>query len=350
MKNPFYEMAPEWALFPLIGLATLATVIASQALITAAFSVTKQAVQLGYIPRLRLLHTSVRETGQIYVPFVNWALYGCVVAAVVLFGSSSALASAYGIAVTIDMTITTVMTFFVIRYGWRYPLALCVAVTGFFFVIDITFFLSNVLKLMRGGWFPLVIGMGMFLLMLTWMQGRRLVSERLRDEAIELDGFLEAVFISPPTRVPGTAVFLAAEEGLTPNALMHNLKHNKVLHEHNLFVSVQHHEVPYIEDAQRVQIRPLGNDCWQVTLHFGFKNDPDVPEALKLLEGRGVPLEDMETSYFLSRDIVIPTLGGGMALWREKLFAGMHRNASAAADFLNLPANRIVELGSKVEI
>jgi KUP system potassium uptake protein len=350
VSNPFYLMAPKWAGLPLVVLATAATVIASQALITAAFSVTKQAVQLGMLPRMRIHHTSVRDTGQIYLPLVNWGLYVFIVLAVVLFRSSSNLASAYGIAVTLDMTITTVMTFFVIRYGWRYPLWLCLAATGIFFVIDVAFFASNMLKLFAGGWFPIVIGIGMFTLMLTWMNGRRLVSDRLQAEAIGLAGFLDAVFLSPPTRVPGTAVFLAAEEGLTPNALMHNLKHNKVLHEYNLFVTVKHHEVPWIGFDKRLQMKPLGHDCWQVTLHFGFKNDPDVPEALKLLEGRGVPMDDMDTSYFLSRDSVIPTFGDGMALWREKLFATMHRNAAAAADFLNLPANRIVELGSKVEI
>jgi KUP system potassium uptake protein len=242
------------------------------------------------------------------------------------------------------------MTFFVIRYGWKYPLWLCIAATGFFFVIDITFFASNLLKLADGGWFPIVIGIGMFTLMITWMNGRRLVSERLRDEAIDLEGFLEAVFVSPPTRVDGTAVFLNAESSLTPNALMHNLKHNKVLHAYNLFVTVKHHEVPSVPFDRRVQMMGLGHDCWQVTLNYGFKDDPDVPAGLKLLAGRGVPLDEMETSYFLSRDIVIPTLGGGMAFWREKLFASMHRNASAAADFLKLPANRIVELGSKLEI
>ncbi len=350
VSNPFYLMAPKWAVLPLVVLATAATVIASQALITAAFSVTKQAVQMGMLPRMRVHHTSVRDTGQIYLPLVNWGLYVFIVLAVVMFRSSSNLASAYGIAVTLDMTITTVMTFFVIRYGWKYPLWLCIAATGIFFVIDIAFFASNMLKLLAGGWFPIVIGIGMFTLMLTWMHGRKLVSDRLQAEAIDLAGFLDAVFVSPPTRVAGTAVFLAAEEGLTPNALMHNLKHNKVLHEYNLFVTVKHHEVPWVGFDKRVRMTPLGHDCWQVTLHFGFKNDPDVPEALKLLEGRGVPLDEMETSYFLSRDSVIPTLGGGMALWREKLFAGMHRNAAAAADFLNLPANRIVELGSKVEI
>ena len=348
--NPFFLMAPDWAQLPLVFLATAATVIASQALISAAFSVTKQAIQLGILPRMTVRHTSVKDTGQIYVPFINWGLYVFIVLAVALFKSSSNLASAYGIAVTLDMTITTVMTFYVIRYGWRYPLALCLAVTGFFLVIDVTFFLSNMLKLFKGGWFPLVLGIGMFLLMLTWKQGRRLMRARVRDDAIELNGFLEAIFVSPPVRVSGTAVFLVADEGLTPNALMHNLKHNKVLHEYNLFVTVKHHEVPWIGFNERVSMASLGHDCWQVTLNFGFKNDPDVPEALQLLKGRGVPLDDMDTSYFLSRDTVIPTFGDGMALWREKLFASMHRNAADMADFLNLPSNRIVELGAKVEI
>jgi KUP system potassium uptake protein len=349
-KNPFYEMAPTWALYPLIGLATAATVIASQALITAAFSVTKQATQLGYLPRLRVLHTSVRDTGQIYLPFINWSLYGCIVLAVVLFGSSSKLAGAYGVAVTIDMLITTTMTFFVIRYSWKYPWWLCVAATGFFFVVDFVYFAANIVKIPEGGWFPVVIGAVMFTLLMTWKQGRKLMAARLREDAIDLPSFLEAVFVSPPARVPGTAVFLVSDPGFTPNALLHNLKHNKVLHEVNLFVTVRHHEIPWIGFDKRCELVPLGHDCWQVTLHFGFKNDPDVPEALALLEGRGVQLDEMETSYFLSRDIVIPTLGAGMAMWREKLFAGMHRNAAAAADFLNLPTNRVVELGAKVEI
>jgi len=350
VKNPFYEMAPTWALYPLIGLATAATVIASQALITAAFSITKQAVQLGYLPRLRVLHTSVRDTGQIYLPFVNWGLYVCIVFAVVLFGSSSKLAGAYGIAVTIDMLITTTMTFFVIRYGWKYPWWLCVLATGFFFLVDFIYFAANIVKVIDGGWFPIVIGIVVFTLLMTWKQGRKLMAERLRDDAIDLKSFLDAVFVSPPARVAGTAVFLVSDRGFTPNALLHNLKHNKVLHETNLFVTVTHHEIPWIGFDKRCEIEPLGRDCWQVTLHFGFKNDPDVPEALELLKGRGVQLDDMETSYFLSRDIVIPTMGEGMAPWREKLFAGMHRNATAAADFLSLPTNRVVELGAKVEI
>jgi KUP system potassium uptake protein len=348
--NPFFEMAPTWALYPLIALATCAAVIASQALITAAFSVTKQAIQLGYLPRLRIAHTSVKETGQVYVPFVNWGLFCGIVVAVVLFGSSDSLGAAYGITVTIDMLITTTMTFFVVRYGWKYPWSLAVAATGFFFVVDFTYFAANVVKVIDGGWFPLLIGAFMFTLMMTWKQGRKLMSKSLRDDAIDLGSFLESVFISPPTRVPGTAVFLVSDQGLTPNALLHNLKHNKVLHERNLFVTVKHHEVPWIADGACAEMKALGNDCWEVTLNFGFKNEPDVPHALARLREHGCSVEDMDTSYFLSRDIVIPTLGGGMSDWREKLFAGMHRNAAAAADFLRLPTNRVVELGSKVEI
>ena len=260
IKNPFYLIAPDWAEIPLFVLATLAAIVASQALITAAFSVTKQAIQLGILPRMRILHTSVRDTGQIYVPFVNWGLFVFVLLAVVLFGSSSKLAGAYGVAVTIDMTITTVMTFFVIRYGWRYPLPLCVVATGVFFIIDVTFLASNLLKLLHGGWFPLLIGIGMFTLMLTWKQGRRQLSQKLREDAIDLRSFLDAVFVSPPTRVAGTAVFLSAEQGVTPNALLHNLKHNKVLHEQNLFVSVKHHEVPWVGFEKRVEVQNLGNN------------------------------------------------------------------------------------------
>ncbi len=348
--NPFFEMAPSWALYPLIVLAACAAVIASQALITAAFSVTKQAIQLGYLPRLRIQHTSILETGQVYVPFVNWSLYAGVVLAVGFFGSSDNLGAAYGITVTIDMMITTTMTFFVVRYGWKFPWAVAIGATGFFFLVDLTYLSANVVKIIDGGWFPILIGGFMFTLMMTWKQGRRLMSESLRNDSVDLKSFLESVFISPPTRVSGTAVFLVSDEGLTPNALLHNLKHNKVLHERNLFVTVKHHEVPWIAESARCQMTMLDNDCWQVLLNFGFKDEPDVPAALAGMRAQGCPVDDMDTSYFLSRDIVIPTFAGGMSGWREKLFAGMHRNASAAADFLRLPTNRVVELGSKVEI
>ncbi len=350
VKNPFYLMAPDWALLPLVGLATMATVIASQALITGAFSVTKQAIQMGYLPRLNIQHTSVRDTGQIYIPFVNWGLFVTIVLAVVMFRSSSNLAAAYGIAVCTDMLITTILTFFVIRYRWNYPLGLCIAATGVFFVVDFAFFASNLMKLFAGGWFPLVIGGAVFTLMITWKQGRQILNDKLRSDAIDLPSFLDAVFVSPPARVEGTAVFLTAEPGSVPNALLHNLKHNKVLHENNLFVTVRNHEVPWIGLDKRLAIESLGHNCWQVVIHYGFKNDRDVPRALEHLRGRGCEAEPMSTSYFLSRDTVVPTIGGGMAAWREKLFAQMHHNAGSAADFLNLPNNAVVELGSKIEI
>ena len=250
VKNPFYLMAPDWALIPLVLLATMATVIASQALISGAFSVTKQVIQLGYLPRLNIQHTSVRDTGQIYIPLVNWGLFVTIVLAVVMFRSSSNLAAAYGIAVCTDMLITTVLTFYVIRYKWNYPLALCVAATGWFLVVDFAFFASNLMKLFAGGWFPLMIGGAIFTLMVTWKDGRKLLNEKLRADAIDLNSFLEAVFVSPPMRVDGTAVFLTAEPGTVPNAMLHNLKHNKVLHENNLFVTVR------IHGAERDQAAP----------------------------------------------------------------------------------------------
>ena len=350
VKNPFFMMAPDWALVPMVLLATLAAVIASPALISGAFSVTKQVIQLGYLPRLRILHTSVQEAGQIYLPFVNWSLFAMIVLAVVMFKSSSALASAYGIAVTTDMLITTVLTFFVIRNAWRMPLALSLAATAFFFAVDFAFWASNLLKLFDGGWFPLVIASGIFLLMKTWEDGRRLMRAALANDALALPEFLTSVFLNPPLRVSGTAVFLSAEPGTVPNALLHNLKHNKVLHAQNLFVTVHNHEVPWVAEEERVKVLALEHDSWQIDLHYGFMDDPDVPRALALLRGCGCEVDPMTTSYFLSRDSVIPVVGTGMALWREKLFAQMHHNASGAADFLKLPSNAVVELGSKVEI
>ncbi len=350
VKNPFFMMAPDWALIPLVGLATMATVIASQALISGAFSVTKQVIQLGYLPRLQVLHTSETDTGQIYLPFVNWGLFVLIMVAVVMFKSSSNLAAAYGIAVCTDMLITTVLTFYVIRYNWNYPLLLCIGATGFFFTVDFAFWASNLLKLFDGGWFPLVIATAIFTLMTTWKEGRRLLNEKLRADAMELKSFLEAIFICPPVRIEGTAVFLTAEAGTVPNALLHNLKHNKVLHHNNLFVTVRNHEVPWIPLEKRLEIEPLGHACWQVVIHYGFKDDPNVPRALEHMQVEGCNMDAMMTSYFLSRDTVVPSIGDGMAFWREKLFAQMHHNASGAADFLNLPNNSVVELGSKIEI
>ncbi len=350
VKNPFYLMMPEWALLPMVALATAATVIASQALISGAFSATKQIIQLGYLPRLQMTHTSIRETGQIYIPFINWALFGAIVLAVIFFKSSEALATAYGIAVCGNMLITTVLTFYVVRFGWKYPLWLCIASTGVFFLIDFAFLASNMLKFVEGGWFPILVAGAIFTLMVTWKEGRHILNQKLREDAIELPSFLEAVFVSPPVRVEGTAVFLTAAPGTVPNALLHNLKHNKVLHENNLFVTVRNHEVPWIGMNKRLEIESLGHHCWQVVVNYGFKNDLDLPKALQNIKGRGCDLDAMSTSYFLSRDTIVPTVGGGMAQWREKLFSQMHRNAGSAADFLNLPNNAVVELGSKIEI
>ena len=350
VKNPFYNMAPDWALIPLVILATAATVIASQALITGAFSVTKQVIQLGFLPRLQIHHTSERDTGQIYMPFVNWGLFVFIVLAVVMFKTSSNLAAAYGIAVCTDMLITTVLTFFVIRYAWKYPLWLCISSTAVFFMVDLAFWSSNMLKLADGGWFPLFLGGMILILMLTWRDGRALLHHKTRDEALDLRSFLGSLFMAPPTRVEGTAVFLTAEDDIVPNAMLHNLKHNKVLHAQNLFVTVRSHEVPWIAKDKRTEVTALGHACWQVKIHYGFKDTPDVPFALSLLRAQVGNIHGMNTSYFLSRDSIVPTVGGGMAPWREKLFAQMYLNASAAADFLNLPSNAVVEMGSKIEI
>ena len=350
VKNPFFHMAPDWATLPLVGLATAAAVIASQALISGAYSVTKQVIQLGFLPHLTIQHTSVRDTGQIYMPLVNWGLFVMIVLAIGMFRSSNNLAAAYGIAVTTDMLITTVLTFFVVRYAWKFSLALTLAATGVFLTVDLLFWSSNLLKLVHGGWFPLAIAGAIFLLMVTWRDGRALLHSALQNTALNLTDFLEALFASPPSRVAGTAVFLTPDPSVVPNALLHNLKHNKVLHEQNLFVTVRPHEIPWIGMDKRLEVEPLGHDCWQIVLHYGFKNDPDLPKALGLLAGRGVKLDPMSTSYFLSRHIVTPTPGAGLMPWREKLFAYMHHIATDASEYLNLPSNAVVELGGKVEI
>ena len=350
VESPLYHMFPGWALVPMVVLATAAAVIASQAVISGAYSMTKQAIQLGFLPRMEITHTSVKEVGQIYVPGINTALLIAVIAAVMGFRSSTALGSAYGIAVTGTMLITTLLTFYVLRYAWKYSLMPSLLATGFFFLIDLTFFSANLLKIVDGGWFPLVIGGLIFAGMVTWSRGRELLSASLRADAIELKPFLKSVLADPPMRAPGAAVFMNGIADLTPTALLHNLKHNNVLHETNLFVTVHTLDVPWVPFSQRARAEALCKGSWAVTLNFGFKNDVDVPAALELLQGHGFELEPMTTSYFLSRATVVPTLGGGMAPWREKFFASMHRNAASAADFLNLPPNRVVELGTKVQI
>ena len=351
IENPFYLAVPGWALYPMIGLATAATVIASQATITGAYSITQQAIQLGYLPRLNILHTSARTMGQIYIPAVNWVLLVAVVAAVIGFGSSSRLAHAYGVSVMGTMLVTSFLTFFVIRFGWGYPLALCILATSFFAAIDFAFFVAALFKILDGGWFPLAAGALIFTVMVTWRQGRAILFRRQSESSIPLKPFLESLFSHPPQRVPGTAVFLTATPDSTPHALMHNLNHNKVLHERVIFLTVENDDVPWVPFEDRVELQRLGNSCFAMTVRYGFMNRPDVPKALAIAEAQGLDIEMMETSFFLSRETVVPVSGvGGMALWRERLFATMARNAGGAADYFNIPANRVIELGTRVEI
>ncbi|HJV80238.1 potassium transporter Kup [Noviherbaspirillum sp.] len=350
VSNPFYQQLGAWSVYPLVVLSTIATVIASQATISGTFSITQQAIALGFLPRMKVVYTSEREMGQIYIPLVNWMQLTAVVLAVAGFGSSSGLASAYGIAVTATMMMTTVLTFFVIRYGWHYNLLLSLAATGFFLAIDITLFSANTLKIMHGGWFPLALGAIAVTVMLTWRDGRQLVYENLKRHLVPIDDFLQSLFISPPARVEGTAVFFRAEGDGVPHAMLHNLSHNKVLHERTVFLTVFNADIPTIPPKERVKVRPLDHQCYQVDVHYGFKDDRDIPAALALCKEAGLDFDMMSTSYFIARQTVIPRVGSGMAFWRESLFATMSRNARDAADYYRVPANRVIELGTQVEI
>jgi KUP system potassium uptake protein len=351
VSNPFYLLLPGWALYPMVALATAATVIASQAVISGAYSITQQAVQLGFLPRINVVHTSARERGQIYIPSINWLLCAVVVAAVIGFGSSSRLAGAYGVAVTATMLVDTLLTFFVIRYRWHYPLVLCVLATGFFLVIDLAFFSATLLKIADGGWFPLTIGAAVFAVMATWRRGREHVFGRLRASSVPLEDFLKSLFTDPPHRVAGTAVFLTATPDATPHALMHNLYHNKVLHERVVFLTVEIREEPWVSTKERVVCQKLGNGCWRVFVSYGFLDRLDVTKALGQCAGAGLPIEMMETSFFLSRELIAASeSGAGMARWRDRLFATMARNAGSVTDYFNIPNNRVIELGTRIEI
>lgn len=350
LENPFYRLFPPAWLLPAVVLATLATVIASQAVISGAYSMTKQAVQLGLLPRMRVHFTSAKEMGQIYIPEVNWMLLVAVLLAVVGFGSSSALASAYGIAVTVTMLITTALTFFVIRHGWGYPLPVALAATGALLALDALLVVSCSLKFFQGGWFPLVLGMAIFTIMATWRRGRELLIDSIRQDDPELLPFITALAADGMHRAPRTAVYAVANPDTVPQALMHNLKHNQVLHERNLILTVVFHDVPWIPFEERVQVKSLVPGFWKVQVNYGFKNTPDIPKALELCQSQGLPINLFETSYFLSREIVVPTRGAGMARWREALFAVMSRNAGSVADFFRLPNNCVIELGTRVQI
>ena len=350
LDNPFYLAFPQWALYPMIGLATAATVIASQATISGAYSMTQQAIQLGYLPRMTIRHTSATTMGQIYMPAVNWILFAAVIAAVVGFGSSTRLASAYGVAVMGTMLVTTFLTFFVIRYEWRYPLWLCLIASGFFALVDSTLFAAAMHKILDGGWFPLVVGAAIYLVMTTWRRGRGRLVAQLRAGSWPLGSFMDSLFMSPPQRVAGTAVFLTSTPDATPHALLHSLKHYKVLHDRNVFLTVEYTELPYVAEGSRVECERLCHDAWRVAVRYGFMDRPDVPHALELCGPAGLQVEPMDVSYFLSREKIVPGAHGGVGAWRDRIFAAMARNAGSITDYFRIPTNRVVELGTRVEI
>ncbi|MBP6225669.1 MAG: potassium transporter Kup [Rhizobacter sp.] len=350
IENPFFRMFPEAWLLPAVVLATLAAIIASQAVISGAYSMTKQAVQLGFLPRMSVLYTSARESGQIYMPAVNWALLAGVLAAVLYFGSSSALAGAYGIAVTLTMMITTVLTYFVIRKGWHLPGSVAVGATAFFLAIDALLVAGCAIKFLDGGWFPLALALLLFGTMSTWSRGRELLMNTIRRNGLALQPFIDSLDPRAIHRAERTAVYPVADPSTVPQALLHNLKHNQVLHERNVILTVVFREVPWVAMSERLEVASLGHGFWRVTLHFGFMQTPDVPRALTLAESHGLRIPAFETSFFLSRETVVPTPGGGMANWRERVFAAMSRNAGGVVEFFRLPGNAVVELGSRVEI
>ena len=350
LENPFFHQLGSWSVLPLVLLSTMATVIASQATISGTFSMTRQAIALGLLPRMRVMHTSESEIGQIYIPAVNWLQLIVVLLAVVGFGSSDKLAGAYGIAVTATMFATTILTFFVIRYRWHLPLWLCFGATGFFMVMDIMLFSASTLKLLHGGWFPLLLGAVLLTIMLTWKRGRELVFENLEKHAIPLDDFLQSLFVAPPARVAGTAIFLRSETDGVPHALLHNLLHNKVLHERVVFLTVHIREEPYVPENEQVEVVPLGHNCYQLNVTYGFKDEANIPDILRLCGACGLEFEMMETSFFIARQTVISVPGQGMMPWREHLYVAMQRNARTAADYYQIPTNRVIELGTQVEI
>lgn len=351
VSNPFFEAVPSWGIYPMVLLATAAAVVASQALITGAYSVSSQAMQLGYIPRMIIRHTSLDTIGQVYVPGVNWTLLTFVVLAVIGFGSSASMAAAYGVSVTGTMLITTILMSSYVHARWKVPKLAFYSVTLLFLIIDIAFFYANIIKFFDGAWFPLLLGLFAFILMRTWRRGRRLLREQVRKNGITLDNFLPGLMLAPPVRVPGTAVFLTADPMLVPQALMHNLKHNKVLHKNNVFLNVETLPVPYALPEEQMKIELIGNDFYRVTVRFGFMDTPDIPSALvRACDLKGLKFDPMDTTFFVGRETVVPSADRGMPVWRDRLFAIMHRNAAPANAFFHIPGSRLVELGARVEI
>ncbi|VVD68471.1 potassium transporter Kup [Pandoraea soli] len=351
IENPFFLMAPDWALVPLVMVATAATVIASQAVISGAFSLTSQAIQLGYVPRMKILHTSDREIGQIYMPVINWALLLVIIWIVLAFKSSSNLAAAYGIAVTTTMVITTILACVVMVKVWNWNKFLVALIITGFLVVDFAFFGANLIKVEEGGWLPLALGAFLFFMLMTWHKGRQLLRERTAADGIPLAPFLQGLLAHPPHRVAGTAIYLTGGNTQVPVSLLHNLKHNRILHERTIFLTFRTVDVPYVEDLNRIEVQDHSGGLFSVVATFGFNETPDVKEVLNLLEGKtDMHFELMDTSFFLARETVVPTKLPGMSIWRERLFAWMHQNAAKPTDFFSIPANRVVELGTKIEI
>ncbi len=352
IQSPFYLLAPNWALYPLIFLATAATIIASQAVISGAFSLTRQAIQLGYCPRMKIDYTSEETAGQIYVPWVNWALLIAVIALVLGFQSSSNLAAAYGIAVTGTMVITTSLAFIALRSRWEWKRSASRLAIVVFLGIDLSFFTSNLLKVPHGGWFPLVIGLILFTCMVTWKRGRELLFERMAPDLLPLEDFFEMIRYSPPTRVYGTAIFMISNQTGVPPALLHNLKHNKVLHERTVFLTVLMQDIPEVSPKDRIDIQTLGDGFYRIVAHYGFKEHVDVPKLLEECQPLGLEFEMMETTFFLSRETLIPSSKRQlpMALWRKRIFISMLRNSRSATDFFNIPTNRVIEIGTQVSL
>jgi KUP system potassium uptake protein len=350
VDNPFYKLAPDSLQVPLLVLATVAAVIASQAVITGAFSMTREAIQLGYSPRMDVKHTSQQMHGEIYVPWVNRALFVMVIAAVIGFRSSDNLGAAYGIAVTGTMLITSVLALVVQRRLWGWPRWIVAGLGIFGLSIDATLFGANAVKIAEGGWFPLVLGLVAFLVMTTWRKGRDLVLRELKTSSIALEPFVESITTHPPLRVPGTAIFLTANIHGVPSAMLHNLKHNKVLHERNILLTVETLDAPSAQYGERTEITALGHEFYRLILRFGFAEDPNIPQALQSCEAKGLGFEMMDTTFFLSRESIVATDRPGMPLWRDKLFVFLIRNASSATAFFRIPGNRLIELGTQVEI
>ena len=350
IENPFFRMFPEDLLIPAVVLATLAAIIASQAVISGAYSMTKQAILLGFLPRMDIKYTSEQEVGQIYMPTVNWILLAGVVFAVLAFGSSSALAGAYGIAVTLTMVITTIMTFFVVHNAWKMPTPLAVGATLFFLGIDLFLFAGCIIKFFDGGWLPLAMGVTLYVVMTTWSRGRELMVETIRRDGLDLNTFIQHIDSGHTHLAKRTAIYAVANPETVPQALLHNMKHNQVLHEKNIIMTVEFDNVPWVPDKQRVRVERLSEHFWQVWVSFGFMNAPDVPKALQQCKALGLEIPVFETSYFLSRETVISTPGGGMVQWREKLFSAMTRNSGGIVEFFRLPDNSVVELGTRVQI